>query len=93
MPSEIIPQEKLNWNCRVGFLPVAGFSMLSLSSGIEPLREANRLSGKPLYEWSVYAVEGQSSRSSCGIEIPADQSIDDGTVSKYPVCRRRLQSP
>src|SRR3546814_15101422 len=34
-----------------GFLLLPQFSMLAFSSAVEPLRAANRLSGKALYDW------------------------------------------
>ncbi|MFP3480561.1 GlxA family transcriptional regulator, partial [Burkholderia sp. SIMBA_057] len=38
---------------RIGFFLVPNFSMMALSSATEPLRAANRMSGKPLYSWHL----------------------------------------
>src|SRR6201987_5242803 len=42
---------------RIGFLLVSGFSAMAFFSAIEPLRVANRLAGRALYEWRVYTVD------------------------------------
>ena len=39
-----------------GFVLVPTFSMLAFVSAVEPLRVANRLSGRPLYGWHVISV-------------------------------------
>ena len=59
-----------------GFLLVPSFSMIAFSSAIEPLRMANRDSGKPLYRWSLYTVDGLAERASNGIEITPDASLE-----------------
>ena len=42
---------------QIGFHLVPRFSMMSFASAIEPLRSANRLAGKTLYEWRIFAEE------------------------------------
>ena len=43
----------------MAFLLVPEFSMMSFASAVEPLRIANRLSGRPLYRWFVVSKDGQ----------------------------------
>ena len=42
----------------IGFYLANNFSMLPFASAIEPLRIANRLSRKALYQWSVVTSGG-----------------------------------
>jgi len=42
------------------FLLIADFSHLAFSCAIEPLRIANRVSGRPLYRWSLASSDGVS---------------------------------
>ena len=43
---------------RVAFFLPQHFGMLSFVSAVEPLRVANRLSGRPLYAWDVLSLDG-----------------------------------
>ena len=43
---------------RVGILPIPGFALLSYASTVEPLRAANLLSRKPLYEVRHFGTAG-----------------------------------
>ena len=52
-----------------GFYLVPRFSMLTFTSGIEPLRSANRLAGKELYAWELFSEQGGPVVASSGIEI------------------------
>ena len=38
---------------KVGFLPLEQFTLIALSSAIEPLRMANHLTGEALYDWQL----------------------------------------
>lgn len=52
---------------RIGFLVLNEFSMIAFSSAIEVLRMANYVSGKTLYSWTVFSVDGQPVSSSNGL--------------------------
>src|SRR5687767_1094465 len=67
-PSKL-PQE-------IAFLLVPNFSMIAFTSAIEPLRLANRASGKELYRWRLFSPDGKSVRASNGIELAPEGSID-----------------
>src|SRR5688572_27928640 len=67
-PSKL-PQE-------IAFLLVPNFSMIAFTSAIEPLRLANRASGKELYRWRLFSPDGKSVRASNGIELAPVGSID-----------------
>ncbi|NHI01642.1 MULTISPECIES: GlxA family transcriptional regulator [Oceanimonas] len=62
---------------RVGFLLVDNFTMISLASAIEPLRMANQLSGRALYEWVMLSESGQPVRASDGMTVTPDHGIHD----------------
>ena len=61
---------------RFGFLLVEKYSMIAMSSAIEPLRMANRLSQLPLYEWPVITLDGQAVSASNGLMVSPDASVD-----------------
>ena len=60
---------------RLGFLLTPHYSMIAFASAIEPLRMANRLSGKELYQWVSYTVDGQPVPASNGLMITPDGPI------------------
>ncbi len=64
----------------VGFLLVPEFPMMSFAAAIEPLRAANRLSGKKLFEWRLYSRDGRPVRASNGIDIAVHGSIRDNAA-------------
>lgn len=66
---------------RVGILPLPGFALLSYASTVEPLRAANLLSRKPLYEIVHFGdgpvVESSGPASvSRSVAVGADVSLD-----------------
>jgi len=52
-----------------GFFLVPRFAMMGFTSAVEPLRAANRLSGRPLYRWEIISRDGRAVASSSGIEV------------------------
>ena len=61
----------------LGFLLVPTFSMLAFVSAVEPLRVANRLSGRPLYGWHVISVTGDHVTANNGMRQQAEVTIAD----------------
>jgi len=57
---------------KIGFLLLNQFSLLAFASAIEPLRAANRQSGKQIFEWMVASPNGQSSVASNGVEVQTE---------------------
>ena len=60
------------------------FTMMPLTSAIEPLRLANRSSGKTLYSWTLHSIDGRPVPASNGIltmvngdleAVPADAAV------------------
>jgi transcriptional regulator GlxA family with amidase domain len=60
---------------KVGFLMIDGFALMSFASAVEPLRAANILSGRRLYEWFHVSVDGKAINSSSGLSIKPDCKI------------------
>lgn len=73
MPAEFPPDTQ-----HFGFTLISGFSLMSYAAAVEPLRAANLLAGRPLYRWSVYAVDGATAVSSSGADVPAERLPADG---------------
>ena len=59
------------------FLLVDGMSLIAFASAIEPLRIANRLSHRTLYEWRLVSEDGASRSSSNGVSIGAAAGLED----------------
>lgn len=60
---------------KIGFLLIPQFSMMSFVSALEPLRVANRLSEKPLYEWHIFSQDNNPVVGSNGLPVAPDRSF------------------
>jgi transcriptional regulator GlxA family with amidase domain len=60
----------------IGFLLVPRFSMMAVTSAIEPLRVANRLSGRALFSWHLFSPDGAPVQASNGLPIVVDAAIE-----------------
>src|SRR6516225_692507 len=60
---------------RMGFFLVPHFSMMALSSITEPLRAANRVSGKELYSWHLISADGEPVSSSSGFPLLPESAM------------------
>jgi AraC family carnitine catabolism transcriptional activator len=60
----------------IGFLLVPRFSMMAVTSAIEPLRVANRLSGRQLFSWHLYSPDGAPVPASNGLPIVVEAAIE-----------------
>lgn len=67
---------------KVAFLLIPDFSMMAFTSSVEPLRAANRLSGKTLYSWRTVSIDGRPVQASNGIVIVPDGSIHEDLEAK-----------
>ncbi|WP_317931228.1 GlxA family transcriptional regulator [Halioxenophilus sp. WMMB6] len=57
---------------RIGFLLVDGFTTLALGSAIEPLRTANLVAGRQLYQWHTLSVNKRPVHTSEGLLVAPD---------------------
>ena len=60
----------------VDLLIVPGCSLLTLSSAVEPLRAANRQSGRTVFNWRFVSVDGEAPVTSSGIAWPVSARHD-----------------
>ncbi len=59
------------------FLLLNDFSMIAFASAIEPIRLANHVAGKKLYDWRLVAESGVEVRCSNGARLKVDMGLDD----------------
>ena len=64
---------------RVGFFLLPSFSMMAFASAVEPLRAANRLTEKALFDWVIAAENGKYTMASNGVEVAATTEVSDLT--------------
>ncbi len=62
---------------RIGFFLVPEFSMIAFASAVEPLRLANRVSGRVLYRWESYSLDGRPVIASNGVPVAVDGALAD----------------
>ncbi len=60
---------------RIGFVLIPSFSMIAFSSAIEPLRLANRCSGRNLYSWRLISEDGAPAFASNAVAVNVDESV------------------
>ncbi len=61
---------------RIGFYLVPHFSMMAFSSAIEPLRMANQVAGKELYDWTLISSDGEPVIASNGLPFVVQHGTD-----------------
>ena len=77
MPTDILPTNSDIGTFKVGFLLLEKFTLMPLSSATEPLRMANHLTGKRLYDWQLIGESADTVSTSGGIRLLPDTTIDD----------------
>jgi transcriptional regulator GlxA family with amidase domain len=72
----------------VGFLLIPGFALMSYASAVEPLRAANRLAGKTLYQWWHAAPGDKPAIASNGAAVLPDFKFgaEAGSLDLVFVC-------
>ncbi|WP_440995203.1 GlxA family transcriptional regulator [Arhodomonas sp. SL1] len=63
---------------QLGFVLLPQFSMISLAAAIDPLRMANRLAGRRLYEWPLYCLGDEAVTASNEMVFRPTRSFGDG---------------
>jgi transcriptional regulator GlxA family with amidase domain len=61
---------------KFGFLTLPQYSMIALSTAVEPLRMANNLTGQTVYEWSIVSLDGQPTPASNGLQLSPTLALD-----------------
>ncbi|KXU93230.1 AraC family transcriptional regulator [Caballeronia megalochromosomata] len=81
MPSTANPPEKTRHThagmhdlrvMRIGFLLIENFSLIALGTAVDPLRIANMLVERAVYEYTLIGANGDAVRSSDGIRVIPD---------------------
>jgi transcriptional regulator GlxA family with amidase domain len=62
--------------CRYAFLTLPNYSLIAVANAIEPLRMANRLVGREVYEWSVVSFDGRTTDSSSGLNLSPTAALE-----------------
>lgn len=62
---------------RFGFLLLNDFTMISMSSAVEPLRMANRICRQDNYAWKTVSETGEAVNASDGLSVNVDNGIED----------------
>jgi transcriptional regulator GlxA family with amidase domain len=62
---------------RFVFLLLENFTLIAFAGAIEPLRIANRMAGRTLYEWSVVTEKGGPVAASNGVVVEADAGLGE----------------
>jgi AraC family transcriptional regulator, glycine betaine-responsive activator len=75
-------------DCQVfGFMLTDQFSMIAFTAAIEPLRLANRATGRKLYEWQLYSADGISAEASNGVRVNVDHKFSEArSMDAVVVC-------
>ncbi|WP_220250781.1 GlxA family transcriptional regulator [Billgrantia montanilacus] len=72
---------------RIGFLLLPRFAMVAFFSAIEPLRIANRIGGRTLFEWDPISRDGEPVVASNGMTLATSCSLREvPQVSSLAVC-------
>lgn len=64
---------------RFGFLLVPNFSLIALSSAVDPLRLANMALGRIAFEWVMIGLRNEAVLSSGGIRVLPDQVMGESS--------------
>jgi transcriptional regulator GlxA family with amidase domain len=68
------PPKELPQN--IAFLLVPNFSMIAVTTAIEPLRLANRASARALYSWHLFSPDGKPVTASNGIAMTPEGAVE-----------------
>ena len=61
---------------KYAFLTLPRYSMIALSSAVEPLRMANIITGESAYECSIVSLDGQPATASNGLQLSPTLALD-----------------
>ena len=72
---------------RFGFLTLPNYSMIACANAIEPLRMANRLSGRNDYSWTILTLDGAPAAASSGLSLGPTLALEAaGPLDAVLVC-------
>jgi transcriptional regulator GlxA family with amidase domain len=73
------PSFRIVKTTKVGFVLVEDYALMSIAAGVEPLRAANLLSGRIVYEMTFLALAGHSAKASVGASFETLPVAEAGT--------------
>jgi len=77
----------MNKTRRVGFLLIPEFSMIAFAAAIEPLRLANRVTEKDIYQNTIYSMDGTATIASNGVGVAVEGRLDEcGPLDAIFIC-------
>ncbi len=62
--------------CRYAFLTLPNYSLIAVANALEPLRMANRLAGREIYEWCIVSLDGSTTEASSGLTLSPTGVLD-----------------
>jgi transcriptional regulator GlxA family with amidase domain len=72
---------------RFGFLTLPNYSMIACANAIEPLRMANRLTGRNDYSWTMLTLDGAPATASNGLSLGPTLALEAvGPLDVVLVC-------
>ena len=73
--------------CKYAFLTLPNYSLIAVANALEPLRMANRLVGKEIYQWSVVSMDGMAADASSALNLSPTAALERlGAVDILFVC-------
>jgi len=66
---------------RLTFLVFSGCSIMCVASAIDPLRAANRIAGRTVFEWRLVSSDGSAPATTSGLPVAVDGRFDPGARS------------
>jgi len=100
--ADMTPSKEPSARHRFGFLTLPNYSMIALTSAVEPLRMANRLCKQEIYQWSLVSLDGVPAAASNGLALsptvplarmgPVDVVFVCGGVNVQQAVNRELTS-
>ena len=61
---------------KFAFLTLPRYSMIALSTAVEPLRMANIITGQTVYEWTIVSLDGQPTPASNGLQLSPTVALE-----------------
>jgi transcriptional regulator GlxA family with amidase domain len=62
--------------CRYAFLTLPNYSLIAVANALEPLRMANRVVGREVYEWSIISMDGEAVDASSGLNLSPTGALE-----------------
>src|ERR1700723_3087475 len=73
--------------CKYAFLTLPNYSLIAVANALEPLRMANRLVGKEIYQWSIVSMDGLATDASSALNLSPTGALERlGAVDILFVC-------